>query len=165
MRPPLCRRVGDDLGETLVELLVTVIIMTIAVVAIVGGIAVSIRMSDIHRKQATAGADVRSYAEAIQNYIAADKDRYKSCAPDGTYDPTTVGFTASPGFTASVVPGSLKSWNADTKTWIPCTVDTDKGVQQVTLQVASGDSGYRRVTEQIVIVIRDPCRPLDTLCA
>jgi type II secretory pathway pseudopilin PulG len=61
----------DDRGETLIELIVALAIMGITVVAIVSGIATGIVMSDIHRKQATAGAVVRQYAEAIENDVAA----------------------------------------------------------------------------------------------
>jgi len=46
-------------GETLLELVVAVTIMGLAVAAIVGGMATSIMMSDIHRQEARAGAAAR----------------------------------------------------------------------------------------------------------
>ena len=68
-----------DTGETLVELIIAVAIMGIAVVAIVGGMATFILMSDVHRKQASAGANVRNYAEAVKaiDVAVAAKDAPK----------------------------------------------------------------------------------------
>lgn len=154
MRPALRRdalaSVRADRGETLIELLVTVVILGITVVAIVGGIGVGIRMSDIHRKQATAGAYVRNYAEAVQSSVAAGG--YVACLP-----PSTAGFTVPTGYTASVVGGSVRSWNGTA--WTACTVDS--GLQQLTLQVASTDG---RASERLTIVVRKPCRPADAPC-
>ena len=99
------RSAPNDKGETLLELMMAVAIMGIAVVAIVGGIATSILMSDIHRKQTTAGAYVRNYAETVVAYVAAGTPasnlNFSGSPPD--YRPSTVGFTApAGGFVASV---------------------------------------------------------------
>ena len=59
-----------DAGESLIELLIAVAIMGIAVVAVVGLITTGIVMSDIHHKQAIAGAYVRDYAEYVENFVA-----------------------------------------------------------------------------------------------
>jgi hypothetical protein len=134
---------SDDEGETLVELIISVAIMGITVIALVGGIATSILMSDIHRKQATAGASVRSYAEAVAGHFDA------SAATSG-YSPAAVGFAVPEGFTAAVTP-PVKCWNDTLKVFGGCAAGS--AVQQVTLSVASSDS---RASESLAVVVRKP---------
>jgi hypothetical protein len=50
---------ANDRGETLLEVLIAVVIIGVAIVAIIGGLVTSVLMSDVHRKQATAGSAVR----------------------------------------------------------------------------------------------------------
>lgn len=140
-------------GETLLELLVAITILGIAVSAIIGGVVDSILVTDIHRKQTTAGLFARDYAEAIENNV--DGSGYVACAAAGAYSPATVGFTVPAGFTATV--GAALSWNGST--WVNCTSDT--GAQKVTVQVASTDT---RAVESIDVVLRKPCRPTDGAC-
>jgi Tfp pilus assembly protein PilV len=150
--PPTAER-----GETLIELLVTVLIMGVVIVAVVGGIATSILMSDIHRKQATAGAYLRNYAEALQSAVAGGA--YIACAnPDGHDYATPTGFVVPAGYAATVVAGTLKYWNG---TGWQSTCTTDTGLQQLTIQVASADT---RASERLMVVIRKPCRLTDTPC-
>ena len=137
---PTCRRPGpNDEGETLIEVIMAVAIMGIAVVAIVGGIATTIFMSDVHRKEATAGAYVRNYAEAVTGHYDA------SASP--SYLPAAVGFTAPSGFTAAVT--SVQCWNGAGFGLCSAT----NAVQQVTLNVASADL---RASESLVVVVRKP---------
>ena len=168
---------SEDEGETLIELIIAVAIMGIAVVAIVGGITTSILMSDVHRKQATAGACVRNYAEAVAAYVAADSPASqanfaKDATPD--YSVSTIGFTAPTG----QLPCDVNSDDAlphparfvTTKPTVLCWVDTQfsdscptasveqHAVQQLTLNVASADSGagQRGASESLVVVVRKP---------
>jgi subtilisin family serine protease len=137
----------DDKGETLLELMIAVTIMGIVVVAIVGGIATSIMMSDIHRKQATAGAYVRNYAETVVAYVAAGG--FDASASPG-YSPSKVGFAApAGGFVASVT--SVQCWVDASKQFSSCT--TGSSVQQVTLNIASSDS---RASETLLVIVRKP---------
>jgi Tfp pilus assembly protein PilV len=138
----------DDRGESLLELLIAVAIMGVAVTAIIGGIGVSVMMSDIHRKQATAGTAVRDYGEAIM------AGGYVSCATTASY-PAAAGSIPA-GYAASVT--SLKYWTGTT--WASSCAP-DKGLQQLTLQVASGDG---RASESLVVVVRKPCGLKDALC-
>ena len=139
---------NHDRGETLLELLVAVTIMGIAVVAIIAGIGTSILVSDIHRKQATAGTVVRNYAEAVDRGIAAGP--YTSCATTGAYA-SPPGFSPTSGFTASIT--AVQYWNDTTKTFSG-TCTTDGGVQKLSLRVASGDG---RASETLDLIVRKPC--------
>ena len=132
----------DDRGETLLELLVAVVVMGIAVVAIVGGLATSILVSDYHRKQSTAGEYVRDYAEVAESLP------YKPCALPADY----AGFTAPSGFTAT--PTAIRYWNAGA--WSGTCASPDSGLQQLAIQVASADG---RATERVTVVLRKACGP------
>lgn len=151
-------RAAGERGETLLELIVAVAIMGVAFVAVLGGIGTSILMSDIHRKQATAGAAVRNYAEAVENAVAASPSGYQeSCTP-------TFAFTPPAGYEASIT--AVSFWNGSSFPAGPCTVGT-VGVQKVSLQVKSSDE---RAVETLEVIVRRPCRaiadfPLDTPCA
>jgi type II secretory pathway pseudopilin PulG len=139
-----------DRGETLLELVVALAIMSAAVVALVGGLGTSILMSDIHRKQATAGVLVRNYAEAVTATV--DAGGYPTgCTPLAT------AYTAPSGFSATVV--SVRYWTASGWT---SSCSTDTGLRQLKLQVASVDS---RAVEKLVIEVRKPCGLTDPLCA
>jgi prepilin-type N-terminal cleavage/methylation domain-containing protein len=153
------QRRGSDRGDTLVELLVAVVIMGIAVVAVTGGVAVSIRMSDVHRKQSQAGAYIRDFAEAIENAVAASPSAYVACAGAGTYD----SYYTVPGPFAVPAPTPVRYWDGSA---FVSTCGTDSGVQQLSLRIDSAD---HLVSETLVIVIRKPCRstidfPLDAAC-
>lgn len=136
-----------DRGETLLELLISLAIMSIAVVAVVGGLVTSIAVSDIHRKQSTAGAAVRDYAENVEKHVAGTG--YTACAAPSAYAPGAVGFTAPSGYTASAV--TVRYWSGTAWAASPC---TDVGLQELTVQVASSDN---RATERLVLVLRKPC--------
>jgi prepilin-type N-terminal cleavage/methylation domain-containing protein len=148
-------RLADERGETLVEMLLAVAIMGIAAVALMAGLTTSVLMSDIHRKQATAGTTVRDYAEALQKYVA-EGHYVDGC---GSPAPYALGAFADPaGFQHSVVAGSIRYWNG-TAWQSSCT--TDKGLQKLTVKVASADG---RASEQLVVVLRKPCGLGDDLC-
>lgn len=142
----------DDAGETLIELLVTIVMMGIAVVVIMAGFATVILMSDVHRKQATAGAYVHDYAEAIENTVAGGG--YVACAGTATYAGAN-GFTDA-AYKASVA--TVRYWSGSA--W-QATCAGDTGLQQLTVQVASADG---RAKEQLTIVVRKPCGLPDLLC-
>ncbi|MEU0093482.1 type II secretion system protein [Kribbella sp. NPDC006257] len=149
-------RIADERGETLVEILLAVAIMGIVAVALMAGLATSVLMSDIHRKQATAGTAVRDYAEALQNYVA-DGHYVDNCLSPAPYALSSI--VDSPGFHHLVVPGSIRYW--DGTTWQP-TCTTDKGLQKLTVRAYTDDG---RASEQLVVVLRKPCKLGETLCS
>ncbi|HZX04958.1 type II secretion system protein [Kribbella sp.] len=144
----------NERGESLLEVLIAVAIMGIAVVAIMAGLVTSVLISDVHRKQATAGTAVRDYAEAVQTAVTGGN--YVACGTASAYQ-SAAAFTAPTGYTATVVSGSMRYWTG-TAWQAACSVDT--GLQRLTVQVASNDG---RATERVDVVLRKPCG-LDTSC-
>lgn len=134
-------------GETLLELVVAISILGVCVVAIAAGFAMSVRISAIHREQASAGAYARDYAEFLDTAVAGGG--YQPCATTATYPAYSTPDTSQAGFTASIV--KVSYWT--TSGWAAggCTVSNDLGLQQVTLQVASP-----KTSEQLVVVLRKP---------
>ena len=138
----------SERGETLVEMIVSVAILGMAGVAILAGLLVSVRSSDVGRNQATGGAYVRSFAEAIQNYV--DSNGYKACSTAAsTYQSVPVP-DLPPGYTPSVT--AVQSWNGSA--WGACAAT---GIQRLDLTVrTTGDSDHR-ADETLVVILRQPC--------
>ena len=145
----------DDRGVTLVETLVAVAILGIAGVAVLAGFQMSITASDMHRKQTTGGAYVRSYAEAIQQYLAADPAHWVACVPDHTYDLSALPAAYKPaawpsGYDATQT-GSVPQTQYDDPAVGDCTKDT---AVLVTLEVTAPRN---RAKETLQIVLQRPC--------
>ncbi|MFF1822382.1 type II secretion system protein [Kribbella sp. NPDC058245] len=140
-------------GESLLELVVAIALMGVAIVAVMAGLTTTVLMSDTQRKEATAVATVRNYAEALQNYVA--NGHYMACAT--TY--AVPGFAVPEGFTAKVVSGSVQYWTG--ALWLPLCLP-DRGLQRVRVAVASTDG---RAAQTLDVVLRKPCRVEDPPCA
>lgn len=153
-----------DKGETLVELVLTVTIMSIAVVSIAGALATGVRVSDLHRKHATAGAAVRALAEALHASAAASGgylDDICDADPVGAYQSRLNSiYTAPTNFQASVT--EVRFWHPNGSTGSFESGCPDVGVQLLTVQVASVDG---QAVETLDIVLRKPCRTEDPLCS
>jgi type II secretory pathway pseudopilin PulG len=148
-------------GETLVELMTAMAILGTAVVALVGGIGTSVVMSDVHRKEATAGAVVRTYGEAIQSEVAGSPTGYVECAAsDAKSDPYArpAGFTVPEGFTAVVT--AIHYWEPEKGSFVSL-CRSDSGIQEVSLSVSSTDV---KATETLDVIVRNPCRASDRTC-
>ena len=130
----------------MVEVLVALVIMSIAAVGILGGIEMSVRASDINRKS-DGGAYVRSWAEAIEKHVGAGN--YVACAGADAYNPTAVGFDVPAGYTPTA--STAQSVGA---TGVATACTTDTGTQLVTLTLATGD---QRATETLAVILRKPC--------
>jgi prepilin-type N-terminal cleavage/methylation domain-containing protein len=150
---------GSDRGESLIELLVAIVILGIAAVAVLAGLQLSVTTSDIHRKQTTGGAYARSYAEAIERYVAQASSNYVPCAGAVDYDAATVGFTAPDGFTATHAPARRVPPGGGPAG--PCAAN-DTGVQQIDITLTSGDG---RAAERLSVIIRRPCGASMAVCS
>lgn len=86
------RRATGEAGLTLVELLVTIVIMGIAFAVLVGGLGTAVLGSDLHRKQAKVENLLRTFAETVKG------SPYQDCATTdyaGWSFPTPAGYTAA----------------------------------------------------------------------
>jgi type II secretory pathway pseudopilin PulG len=146
----------SDRGESLLELLVTISIMSVAVVAIVGAIATSARLSDVHRQQTIGRGYLTAFAATVEARIALPATGYLACTnPDGSaYDGL---YTAPSGYSDDVV--KVEYWIGSTFGVTGCTAANDSGVQRLTLRIWRSAGG---VDMSIQIIIRKPCRPGDT---
>ena len=94
----------DDRGVTLVELLITIAIMAIAVLAVVGAVATLLMGTATHRSSATADTIARDYAEAVRVAVAKQwtaaggcKNGYGVTVPSGMSAPA---YGSCPGASA-----------------------------------------------------------------
>lgn len=145
------RRGGSsERGETLVELLATITIMATAVLAILGGIAVSATTSDANSKEVMAGTILRNYAESI---VAA---KYVPCASTADYLPgSNVVYSPPSGFTVSIQGGIgyYDGTSTGPAAFSGSCPSPDKGAQRMTIRAQSSDD---RADRSLEIVKRGP---------
>lgn len=156
-------RLRSDEGVTLIELIMTVIIMGILFVAVLGGMMTSAVVSDTHRKQSTAEGLLRSYADAVEasSVPGGVTNTYVPCGGPASYYPGTSSVPAStfsvPAvYSATVLSSPFEYWNSATgqfQTACPAGDGVAQGAQRMWLQVRSTDG---RDTEQLQIVKRAP---------
>ncbi|MFM8304639.1 MAG: hypothetical protein ACKOA9_10130 [Actinomycetota bacterium] len=135
-----CRRGAGARGETLIELLATVTVMGIAVVAVVFGMAVAVKASGADRKHGRIEAVLRNGAEAIS---AAAYD------PGGAYSGALAPVPALDADTATYSIGSVLRGCLDVN---GSAAACDTGVQELTLTARSADG---RISKTLVIVKRN----------
>jgi prepilin-type N-terminal cleavage/methylation domain-containing protein len=139
-------------GASLIELIVAMALISVGVVAVVFGLSTNALVSDVHRKQATAGSEVRNFAEKVLSYTHSGTT-YVACAGTTAY---ASAYTAPTGFTRSIT--AVRYWTGSA--W-STTCTTDIGLQKLSLSVSSSDN---RATERLEIVIRKPCEVGQTAC-
>jgi Tfp pilus assembly protein PilE len=64
------RRLGDERGETLVELMITVLVISIGFVSIVGAMGASIISADAHSSMASGEVVLRDFTEAVRDHAS-----------------------------------------------------------------------------------------------
>jgi Tfp pilus assembly protein PilV len=146
MRKRLALR--SDQGETLLELLISIVILGVCVVAIGSSITLSILISDVHRKQSLASEFLHNNAETIQ------ASAYQPCT--GTVNYAT-GLPVPPnGGPWTVTQKKVQFWNGTSFTSTCPTVlgaPKDMGLEQVTLRLQSSD---QTVDETLDVIVRNP---------
>lgn len=145
-------------GETLIELLATVILMSTGILALITGLFTVVTVSDQVNKQSSSNLGIHGYAESLKDPVG--DFQYLPCAqPTGaqSYDRF---YDVPDGYTAKIT--QIRYWtggvDAATRALTfssgPCTLATDKGLQEITIQVASDSTKYPSL-ETLVVTKRD----------
>jgi prepilin-type N-terminal cleavage/methylation domain-containing protein len=132
-------RAGGEQGLTLIELVVTIAIMGIAFATLLEGVLTTVKVSDVHRRQADAEAALRSFAEDVKG---ASFQPALSPVPISAATPCVTAsyeasYTPPPGFTRRV---TGCTWMAP-----------PERLQRLDLEVASSDG---RAVETVQVVKR-----------
>jgi type II secretory pathway pseudopilin PulG len=122
-------------GEALAELLVTIAIIGITVVAIVGALADSILASSTQRQYASADTIARSVGETL-------KDRTIAWVPDGSYPPSTWSTVDTTGYNVAL---TAQCWNGDSPATFKACPNGNKGLQKITVTVSSAGGSRGQV--------------------
>ena len=129
-------------GFTLVEIMVTVVIMSIAFVTLLEGEAVFFHSTTVRRATASLDSASRNYATALTNAV------YVDCA-------ATYAVAAPAGTTAAV---TIDYWNGDTApasfgTRATCLANGDQGAQRLNVTLTDTETSQ---TDQLTTVKRKP---------
>ena len=151
---------SSEAGESLVELMITVAIMGVSMVAILGAIWTTLRVADYNSKASNADVVLRAYAETMQQPDAGDEFDYVPCttaggqvtypayappAPYEDYDATVTDVRYLNGYTAGNEP-----------VWSDTCLATDQGLQEITLSVTGPvDDPEVTSTETVTVLKRD----------
>ena len=141
MKPRAGRARISDAGESLVELLVSIAIFGVAVLAILGAITMSASSSSLHEGQVTAQNLLRNWAEQVTSAP------YDECATTGQI------LAASPAPAGGSVT-AVRYWNTASKSF--GSTCSSSGLQRVTLHV-DAPSSLGDFAQSLDVVLRKPC--------
>ncbi len=143
MTPSRSRRHRAQAGTTLIELLVTTVIIGVALVLLVGMFSTGVIDSNLAKRETGAQAATQ-YEVAKIDAKQADLNGYSECfASDGSSSPTVVGYRGNcPSSSrvradvsaAAVQPGgvNLEQWTIQVETWpAPAPIGKSLSIYQV----------------------------------
>jgi prepilin-type N-terminal cleavage/methylation domain-containing protein len=142
LQPSVARwRHRRERGLTLLEVLITITILTIGVVGVMGGVAAAQRISGINQEQAQLEPAMRQLSDYVRD-SSAQGLTYKLCANTTTNAYSLAGLGSAPGVLQwfitkvaySVTNGGTRNGVA-TSPLLACPGGGDWGVQEITLQV------------------------------
>jgi type II secretory pathway pseudopilin PulG len=127
-------RRNDERGESLVEIVMALVLLSLVVSALMAGLATAARATRFQRNLVTIDTVMRSYAEATKNAVRRDCANYSNLAY------SLAPYAAPVGYTVSQVPAALA-----------CPLPPAVPTQTLTLTVSSGGT-----TRTMDIVVRRP---------
>jgi type II secretory pathway pseudopilin PulG len=142
-------------GESLLEIIITIMIMGLAIPAVVGAVMAAVGSSSQDRRQVQAQQLLTSWSETIAK---ANTDgtygAYGACPPASNYATGVFAPAGVPsGFSVSVV--SIDYWDSTTSSFGGC--PADKGVRRLRLRVDVNASLYPSFAMDRYVIVRKPC--------
>jgi type II secretory pathway pseudopilin PulG len=154
MRPRSRASTRGQAGESLLEIIITIMIMGLAVPAVVGAVLAAVGSSSQDRRQVQAQQLLTSWSETIAKKNTDTSYTNGNCQPPSYYE--GVSFAPTPaapaGFHVSVV--SVRYWSAGS---FVATCATDEGVRQLRLRVTVDAALYPTFTMDRYVIVRRPC--------
>jgi prepilin-type N-terminal cleavage/methylation domain-containing protein len=144
-------------GFSLVEVLITIVIVGVTFSALLGGLFTTITVSSLHRKQATADSVGRSAAEWVKDSVT---NPYANCGGVNAY--SLSGLQKPSGYAVAIT--SVEYWDGalpvagtpyslDSHIGSSCPGGGDKGVQRITIVVTSSDAQVHETVQILKRVI------------
>jgi type II secretory pathway pseudopilin PulG len=150
-RPALAR---GQAGESLLEIIITIMIMGLAIPAVVGAVMAAVGSSSQDRRQVQAQQLLTSWSETIAKANTDTSYAAGSCASPSFYSTGSFAPTPAPptGFQVSVV--SVRYWTAGA---FAAACAGDEGVRQLQLRVTADAALYPSFAMDRFVIVRRPC--------
>jgi type II secretory pathway pseudopilin PulG len=152
-----------EAGESLLEIIITIMIMGLAIPAVVGAVMAAVGSSTQDRRQIQAQQLLTSWSETIANANTdGNYGAYTPCPPANHY--TSSPFAPAnipPGFQVSVV--AVDYWDADASppsgAFVGCAAAgaADEGVRRLQLHVVVPAGLYPSFAMDRYFIVRKPC--------
>ena len=145
-----------EAGDTLIEVLFTVVIISIAFAALLGALVTSITGSTEHRALSVDDTLLKSVAESAKNQIEGNSGSplFTSCAPSYTVNFTKPANDSQYSITGqsgnTLVLNSIKYWDGTSSFAAACSASYQ--IQQVSVFVSGPNGG----TQELSFVVRKP---------
>jgi type II secretory pathway pseudopilin PulG len=136
-------------GETLIELLMSVVILGIAAVILITGLRTAIEAGHLHREQAQVQEYLRDWAESLTYPTTCPATAQALAGPSGV--PLPAGSTTSVSWSYPTLSNGTYSYSGSS-----CPGTGDPGVLRVSLQVSVPSTIYPGFTDQLAILVRQP---------
>lgn len=158
---------GAESGETLIELLMTVVLLGLAIVAIITTLTTLVVASNSHRRRVRSANEATTVVESLQ------RAAYVNCAGTGSYGAALDSAlrlgpgagTADPqshNYDITITRVRYLANKAAPTPSFGAACGTDQGVQEITLKVESPHQNF--VSEEIVFMKRSPCDDVGVSC-
>jgi hypothetical protein len=165
-RPDRRRGAASERGETLPEMLVTVILMGVGFTAVLSAIFTSVNIARVNADRTSANLDLQSWAERVQqpstvNSSGIASTTYRACGVPAYDLPAPSEKQIAPGFVAEIVSvEALTGFSGGQPVFGPggsgC---VDKGLQRLTLRISAPTRKGLTVRETVTVIKRSQVCP------